>query len=328
MPERLSDYKQPIVGISFKDNFCSIDIEKQGKTNNILVKVLEVLNEEGISVEYPMHLKNNISVVINNKHLHDKYGIVKKLETALKGNAAVSLGEDDLCSVVVAGKGIKGNKGISGKIQSLLASSGINIKFMSGGTDERCIIYGVRQMNGAKAVNAIYDHFFRGNTLNLSTCTLPKDDQINFDIESGYCAFNFIKDGFNEQVGGLIAILKVFEKENIPVEDMPCAVDDVTFVVEEKYLVGKNIHEIMERIAHTFENGAHVKFEEHLSRLVVYGKGLKENIGISAKIQLEMSDAGVNIVSVSQPPTETGIVYYVKRIDEEKIRGAFYLDKK
>ena len=88
-----------------------------------------------------MYIKNNTSIVINNNNLKDKYGIIKKLENALGKSVSVRIGEDNLCSVVVAGKGIKGNKGISGKIQTLLANKGINIKFMSGGTDERCIIY-------------------------------------------------------------------------------------------------------------------------------------------------------------------------------------------
>jgi aspartate kinase len=323
MPERLSNFNNPLVGISYKDNFCSIDVEVKGTTKDILINILEVLKKNGISVEYPMHFRNNTSIVINNKNLDDRYGIIKKIESALDTDATVRLGEDNLCSVVVAGKGIKGNRGISGKIQTFLANNGINIKFMSGGTDERCIIYGIEKKDGAKAANSIYDHFFRNNNQDLTSCALPRDEQVSYDIESGYCAFHFMKDGFNEQVGGLIEILKVFKKENIPVEDMPCAVDDVTFVVEEKHLVGRNIHELMETIAHTFGNGGRVTFEEHLSRFLVYGKGLKENIGIAAKIQLEMANGGVNIVSVSQPPTEIGIVYYVKRIDEDKIRSVF-----
>ena len=60
---------------------------------------------------------------------------------------------------MVAGKDLRGRRGIAANIQLALADAGINVRFMSQGPTERCIIYGVDISDGAKAVRAIYEKF-------------------------------------------------------------------------------------------------------------------------------------------------------------------------
>ena len=69
--------------------------------------------------------------------------------------------QEHLGCLVVAGKGIKGHSGISARIQLTLAKAGVNIKFITQGSKERCIVYGIDSSDGEKAVNAIYDGYLR-----------------------------------------------------------------------------------------------------------------------------------------------------------------------
>jgi len=69
--------------------------------------------------------------------------------------------QEHLGSLVVAGEGLKGKKGISAAVQMTLAQAGVNIKFISQGPQESCIIYGVDSSNSLKAVDAVYDQYLK-----------------------------------------------------------------------------------------------------------------------------------------------------------------------
>ena len=69
--------------------------------------------------------------------------------------------QEHLGCIVVAGKGLKGYTGISAHIQLTLANAGINIRFISQGAQERCIVYGIDAADGKEAVKAVYDEYLR-----------------------------------------------------------------------------------------------------------------------------------------------------------------------
>ena len=75
------------------------------------------------------------------------------------GNGTTVALKEHLGCLVVAGKGLQGHKGISASIQSTLAETGVNINFISQGSEERCIIYGIDHADSNKAVKAIYEKY-------------------------------------------------------------------------------------------------------------------------------------------------------------------------
>jgi len=164
--DRLSDPNKPIVGVAYKGGLCSFDSAVFGLNGMIGVgrKILQIFEEEGISIEFITTGIDDFSVIFREDQL--KYplknigDITEKLYSLLGEDASIDF-QEHLGSLVVAGKGLKGKKGISANIQQTLAEADIHIKFISQGPLERSIIYGINSSDSKKAVNAIYDKYLR-----------------------------------------------------------------------------------------------------------------------------------------------------------------------
>ncbi len=163
VPERISDPNRPIVGVAYRSGFCSFNIEGFVGLNE-KIKILQIFEKEGLSVEpYEPSSLDDLSIVLNQDQIQDPHcagRIKRKLDSLLGENNKVSF-DEHLGTVVVAGKGLKGYKGISAKVQLCLAEVGINIRFISQGQKERSMVYGISQSDGNKAVNVVYDTFLR-----------------------------------------------------------------------------------------------------------------------------------------------------------------------
>ena len=162
--ERLSDPTRPIVGVAYQGGFCSFDILRFGMNEEIgiLRKILQVFEDDNIAVEYMPSAVDDVSVVLREDQLRKKDlgKIIQKIESIMGNGTSVTLKEHLGC-LVVAGKGLQGHKGISASIQSTLAEAGVNLNFISQGSEERCIIYGINSADGNQAVNAIYEKYIR-----------------------------------------------------------------------------------------------------------------------------------------------------------------------
>jgi len=164
--DRLSDPNKPIVGVAYKGGLCSFDSAVFGLNGMIGVgrKILQIFEEEKISIEFITTGIDDFSVIFREDQL--KYplknigDITEKLYSLLGEDASIDF-QEHLGSLVVAGKGLKGKKGISANIQQTLAEADIHIKFISQGPLERSIIYGINSSDSKKAVNAIYDKYLR-----------------------------------------------------------------------------------------------------------------------------------------------------------------------
>lgn len=164
--DRLTEQNQPIAGVAYSGGLCSFDAAIFGLNNmrGVGRKILQTFEEEGMSVEFITTGIDDISVILKEEQLAgnpNRIGIITDKLYALIGQDAAIRFQEHLGSLVVAGKGLKGKKGISANIQTTLAEADINIKFISQGPLERCIIYGIEHSDGKKAVNAIYDKYIR-----------------------------------------------------------------------------------------------------------------------------------------------------------------------
>ncbi len=161
--DRISDPNKPIVGVAYQNGFCSFDIERFGINEQvgILADILSVFKNEGISIEYALTVIDDISVVLKEDQLESSHKIgeiITSIYSVVGEDASIEF-QEHLGSLVVAGKGLKGRRGISAEIQATLANAGINIKFISQGSKERCIIYGFDSRDGLAAVKSIYTKY-------------------------------------------------------------------------------------------------------------------------------------------------------------------------
>ena len=146
--DRLTEQNQPIAGVAYSGGLCSFDAAIFGLNNmrGVGRKILQTFEEEGMSVEFITTGIDDISVILKEEQLAgnpNRIGIITDKLYALIGQDAAIRFQEHLGSLVVAGKGLKGKKGISANIQTTLAEADINIKFISQGPLERCIIYGI-----------------------------------------------------------------------------------------------------------------------------------------------------------------------------------------
>ena len=163
--DRITDYERPIIGVAYRNGFCAFNVEKEGLNELVGVgrDILSVFADKGMSYEFTPVGIDDFSVVINQEQLKGENTIdtvIDNISSKIGEDSSVEF-QDNLGILVVAGKGLKGHKGISAKIELALADSGVNIMFKSQGAKERCIIWGVDSRDGKKAVNAIYDGFIR-----------------------------------------------------------------------------------------------------------------------------------------------------------------------
>lgn len=164
--DRIADKKESIVGIGYRNGYCSFDFKKTAQKNKtgFLLKILQVFSMNNVEIEFMHRGSDDVSyMVLDNqlKSLNSVNVILTQLAEATGFDLDDISFQDNIGTVVVSGKGLKGFVGISGKIQDVLASEKINIKAISQGPLERCIIYCVSDNDGPRAVKAIYDKFLR-----------------------------------------------------------------------------------------------------------------------------------------------------------------------
>ncbi|MDO8516691.1 MAG: hypothetical protein Q7S33_01065 [Nanoarchaeota archaeon] len=159
--ERICDRKKPIIGIAYQNGFVSFDIRKTGLNDMLGIghDLLGKLKERKIPYEIMPGVVDNISIMINQKKLerHDPHYILNDFKKLL-GHSKIDF-QYNLGLLVVAGKGLKGNRGMAADILSTLAKAEVNIKAISQGSDESCIMYGIDNNDRAKAMNSLFDKY-------------------------------------------------------------------------------------------------------------------------------------------------------------------------
>lgn len=151
-----------ITGIAGKSGFSTISVEKDMMNSELGFgrRVLQVIEEAGISFEHLPSGIDTLSVVLSSKELAGKRadimaGICKAVNP---DNIYV---EENLALIAVVGRGMVKAKGTSARIFSALAAAGVNIRMIDQGSCEMNIIIGVDANDYVVALNAIYDEFMK-----------------------------------------------------------------------------------------------------------------------------------------------------------------------
>jgi len=160
--DRLSDPERPIVGVAYKGGLCAFNYVCFGLNSmyGIGKKMLQIFEDEKVSVEFITTGIDDMSVIFREEQIaapNKIDRIIKKLDSLTED--PVTEFQDNLGSLVVAGKGLKGNRGLAANIQGTLADANVNIRFISTGPLERCIVYGIDHSDCKKAVFAVYNRY-------------------------------------------------------------------------------------------------------------------------------------------------------------------------
>jgi aspartate kinase len=147
----------------------------------------------------------------------------------------------------------------------------------------------------------------------------------------GLRAITISCDGLNNLVGAGAEVLSQFAREKVPYDHTPTGVDEMSVVFRKSYFENReqDQYEIIKGIESFFHSeipdaAPKISIKDGLGALVVAGKGLEGSIGISAKIQGCIADAGINLKFIDQAPSERCIIYGVEEKDGENAVRAVY----
>ena len=154
------DTERVITGIAGKKEFSVINIEKDMMNAEIGFgrKVLEILEENGISFEHLPSGIDTMSVVTSTSALEGKRERLLQAICRTVSPDSVTI-EDGLALVAVVGRGMVKAKGTAARVFDALASKGINIRMIDQGSSELNIIVGIADSEYIPAIRAIYDEF-------------------------------------------------------------------------------------------------------------------------------------------------------------------------
>ena len=156
------DSKHIITGVAGLRGFSAITVEKDRMNSEVgfIRRVLEVFEENEVSIEHVPSGIDTLSVVLETKAL-DK--VRDRLLTRIQRSArpdSISV-EDELALIAVVGRGMVKAKGTSARVFDAISNEGINIKMIDQGSSELNIIVGVAEHDFEKALTAIYNEFVK-----------------------------------------------------------------------------------------------------------------------------------------------------------------------
>ena len=149
-----------ITGIAGRKGFSSITLEKDRMNTEIGFgrRVLEVLENEGISFEQLPSGIDTMSVIIASSPLDGKRERI--VETLYKRTKADSISiEDGLALLAIVGRGMVSAKGTAARILGAIASADINVRMIDQGSSELNVIIAIEEKDFENAVRAIYMEF-------------------------------------------------------------------------------------------------------------------------------------------------------------------------
>jgi aspartate kinase len=149
-----------ITGITGRKDFTVISLSKRGISSQIgvLRRMLSILENHGISVDYAPCGIDNISVMMPTEAIAPRlYTVLGELQQELQPD---SLDVHDQIAIVAAvGRKMRGKPGITGKLFAALGEAGINIRVINQGPDELNVVLGVDNREFAHAIRVLYHSF-------------------------------------------------------------------------------------------------------------------------------------------------------------------------
>ncbi len=151
-----------ITGIAGRTGFSTITIEKDMMNGELGFgrRVLQAIEENGISFEHFPSGIDTMSVVVATKELKEKRADVMS-DICKAVNPENIFVEEGLSLIAVVGRGMVKAKGTAARIFTSLANAGVNIKMIDQGSSELNIIVGVDSNDYITALRAIYDEFVK-----------------------------------------------------------------------------------------------------------------------------------------------------------------------
>ena len=149
-----------ITGVAGKTGFSSITIEKDMMNSELGFgrRVLQAIEENGVSFEHLPSGIDTMTVVMSTKELSKKRGDIMAsiCKTVNPENIFI---EDNLALIAIVGRGMVKAKGTAMRIFKALAEAGVNVRMIDQGSCELNVVVGVDEHDYITSLKAIYNEF-------------------------------------------------------------------------------------------------------------------------------------------------------------------------
>jgi aspartate kinase len=154
----------PVIGISSEKGFCNIYVRKYLMNREIGFgsKLLKILEDYGLSYEHTPSGIDDLSVILRHSQMDNdiEQEIVSRIQHELKADEVHVI--PNIALIMVVGEGMRHNIGTMARASKALAHAAINIEMINQGSSEVSMMFGVKEKDEKRAVQALYEEFFVG----------------------------------------------------------------------------------------------------------------------------------------------------------------------
>ncbi|PAV29116.1 aspartate kinase [Virgibacillus profundi] len=151
-----------VVGIASDTGFCSLYVSKYLMNREVGFgrKLLNILEDEGISFEHAPSGIDDISIIIREKRLTSEKEniIIERIRNELHADT-VSL-QRDLAMVMIVGEGLVRTIGLAKKATVAIADANVNIEMINQGSSEVSMMFGIQSKDLNRAIQSLYSAYF------------------------------------------------------------------------------------------------------------------------------------------------------------------------
>ncbi|MEE1130725.1 MAG: aspartate kinase [Caryophanon sp.] len=153
---------RPVTGISVDSGFSTLYVSKYLMNREIGFgrKLLQIVEEEGISYEHTPSGLDDISVIMRSNQLtpEKEERIVQRIENELHVDNVYF--RHGFSMVVLVGEGMRNSTGLAGRAALAISKLGVNIDMINQGSSEVSLVFGVLQNYEDIILKALYEEFF------------------------------------------------------------------------------------------------------------------------------------------------------------------------
>ncbi|UJL44798.1 aspartate kinase [Virgibacillus sp. NKC19-16] len=151
-----------VVGIASDTGFSSLYVSKYLMNQEVGFgrKLLQIIEEEGVSFEHAPSGIDDLSVIIRQSKLttEKENNIISRIKNELNPDM-VNI-QKDLAVIMVVGEGLMNTIGIAGKATAAFAEANVNIVMINQGSSEVSLMFGIEKEGLDRALQSLYTAFF------------------------------------------------------------------------------------------------------------------------------------------------------------------------
>ena len=146
-----------VTGIASAEGFSAISLSKYMMNREVGFgrRLLQIVEEEDLSFEHAPSGIDNMSVIIKSESLSgekEKHVLARIQEELEPDELSV---EHGLSLIMIVGEGMRYAVGVAAKACEALSQAGVNIELINQGSSEISIMFGVKEVDRKKAVQAL-----------------------------------------------------------------------------------------------------------------------------------------------------------------------------